>query len=466
MKRANVWEDESFDAFQYSVNMLLNRLTEGQLASTISQLEQHIKEDKHIAYTATFIVEKAQIEHAFAPLYAKFIKNVSIAKLRDRVLNKTIDELDDFLINVPSTEEEALKAKGTSKFLSSIISNGILEQANGLNKLTDILKKLKETGNENIVGMLETFVMNSEKDFVLAIKPEQWTIFDECRKAENPSTYKGCMLLNIQELREQILNNRQATRKVVAETKTADEVIEVIRNLYCDFTEGTKLAEISVDANQFLQTALQQLPDHVKDAACYATCLGHAIPKCKLNGSKQYAQICTKYSNKITEQKIADEYPKIWQAFFKIIVGLFTFGHLSKEKATAITQTFPDAKDAKVNFLEEAKWFLYDNYDFQHPFKPQSVVHEISDALMMPEHIDNRDQNSPLSRLIAVATCRVVVNKVVAQVDKCDEIIQRYSRLLNQIIKKLPEVIEEEINIANEEYSFPYNYEELSAKIH
>lgn len=466
IKVAQVWEDDSMEAFQISVNFLLNRLTEGQLQTTIEELRTHIKDDTHITFTSKFIVEKAMIEHAFAPLYARLIKQLGNEKMRKMVVTKTMEELDDFLLNVPESEEDGIRAKGTALFLASLITNQIIEAAQGIDKLSEILAKLKETRNEKIVGILETFITKSEKEFVLKITPKQWEIFDEIIKTESTGTYKGCMLLNIQETKELYINNRQITRIAVEDLKNADEILDVLRSAYCSFNEGTPIEDIKYDSNKFLEAALHQLPDHTKDAADYAIFIGMALPKCQKPEQKAYQPISSKYAEEIVNEKLADETPKIWNAFFNVLVALFTFGHIGKDKASEVASKIPGAKDLKIDFLEEAKYFLFDNFDFSQSFKVQTQYNELSEALMMPDNIDQRDVKAPLSRLIAVAICRVVVNKVMSAGDKYDEVIQKYAKHLGRLKQTLPQAMEDEINFASDEYGFPYNYNELCERIH
>lgn len=486
LKVANVWRDDSREAFEASLNFLLNRLTETRIEKTIEELMSHIKNTTHKNIVSETLVEKAEKEHAFSMIYAKLTSELKDKELKDLIIRNAEKDVDDFITNKPRNENEENRATGTAKFVASMIFHKIIDVEKGLEHLRSILdaidvtadkesdktadKESDKTADKTIeacyVEMLEVFIKTAGQSFCRQIKKEDWDVFDAILKHEGPSTRKGCLLLNIKELKDEWLHDKKTNAVTFIPSKDTDELDDYIRSAYCDFTEGTELKDCTAELTQFLYAALKQLPDHIKDAHDYGLFIATVLMKGKQNKNQDRNEVLKRFAIEITENGLISESPKIWNAFFVVIVALYTMAQFQLNKVREIYEKFPEGRD-EVNWVNESKFFLYQYYSFTKSVNNKSIPNaEISDALRMPDDIEKRNEHSKFSRLIAIAICRVIVDKGFrVEPEKIGDLIAKYSSQLKVIIEKYTPVFEEEFDAAYED-GFPMSTKEIADKVH
>ena len=451
-KKAKVWEDDSDEAFLYSANFLLNRLTESQLPKTMSELLSHIKNDEHRNFVADIIVEKALNEHAFSTLYAKLTKEINDGVLRKKITDLVQGKFDDYVLNIPNNESDGMRSAGCAKFIGALISNKVC-LGNASNNLTILLDKLKETSiNVYLVEMLEAFILTAGKDFTQQVTEEQWKKFDAILESEGTRSRKGCLLLNIQEQREAWLDHIPVeVTKAQIETR-ADEIENIIRNAYCEFQEGTEVKKVDVTSTLFVSAALRQIPDHIKDGAEYALFIVSSVRLTSNPDALDSVELLKDYSKDIEEQNLVADIPKIWTVYFGVLVAFYAFGLVSNPQE--ILETFPKTSE-HIDWDCEAKYFIYDVNNFTHCYNVKHKSLEIADALAMPDLIDKRNEKSNFSRLIAVAICRVVINKIFNSSDKEKDVILKYSSQLKVVFQRFNSVFKEEFDAVAADLPIP-----------
>lgn len=503
MKNADVWVAGTKDEFSYNVNLTLNRLTDKKLQSTVEELEKHVndideatkqedpaadqphdEEDDRITskevamdIICDVLCEKAQEEHGFSDLYAQFTKSLSDDELRSKILVKTFKTMEDFHVNLPTSDEEGTISCGTAKFLACLINHKVIDVKTALDLLAKLLKCIVDSENNSyLIEMLEVFLKNAGKDFMCQVEKEQWDIFDQIVKSVKQTTRLGCLLMNIVELKSEWVDNQTVKVQAAPAPAKTSNSSDIVRNSYCDFCEGSELAKIPLDPGDYLLQALHQLPDHVKDANTYGLFLTISISLANRIDKPLYQEITEvlkKFTREITENNMIEECPKIWVTYYQVLVALYAFNRFDFK---FINEIFPQ-QTAKDKWYNECRYFIYDNCDFTRAYKISQQQHnEINDALSMPDIIDQRTKDSPLSRLTAVATCRTVMNKAFSAIEaaqgeeaagkeKAGETLTKYSQQLLAVYQKFPSVFDEEFETAVNEYEFPLDLEQIKAKI-
>ena len=467
LQAVHMWKGDSDEAFLDSAYFLLNKLTENQIHKTINELNNHIKNPHHIDLLTNLIYQKAESEPPFAHVYASLTCELS-DDAKQQVIKRCSKEFSDWLTNPPTNQSETQNAIGCSKFLASLLSRSLFKFKDGNQYLTDLLKKLRDILNPAnsksvedaaLIEMLQVFIEGAGKEFCKQISKSNWNIFDECLKKEGPATRKGCLLLNVQDLKDMWLSNQIAIQKhsqPIEKTKDNESIEDFINSSFIDYLDGTDLKPISYTNTEFLRAALHLLPQHCKEPGDYGLFIVQALLKCKQNPSFSIGEIndiLKEYADIIKKDNLIEESPKIWHSFFYVITALYAFAMFFLRGVDEIYSKFPEGH-TQVDWLNEAKYFLYLYYTFSEDVKIQKHPHaEIADALHMPGLI-----NSPIekySRLTAIAICRVVINNArLVEPQKALDVVAKYVQQLRHVYKSFPSVFEEEFNSALDEGIF------------
>lgn len=471
IKAANLWEEDSAEAFRYVVNMILNRLTEKHVESTIEELEQHIKDDSHRKDISEILFEKVQREPAFSNVYAQFTTKLSDDSLREEILKKSIFAFEDYLCNTPTSEDEGIYSNGTARFIASLINTSAIPINDGLPHLSKLLDRVIETKmNPYLIEMLEIFFKFAGKDFMKEVDASLWAKFQKINDSVSKNTRLGCLLMNIDDLREELADNHTVKQAPPVVHEKVDDPADIIRSYYCDFCEGTDMKPIPHTIPEYLPIALHQLPDHVRDAALYGLFVAISVNNCQKSNTHAYIEITDAlkaFTAEIRETQLDKECPSIWQSYYNLLVACYIFNRFN---FNSISDIFPE-RIQKSDWINDSKYFIYDNFDFTRGYTTTSKnLVEINDAMSMPDTIDSRTKDSPMSRLVAIAICRTVINKAFANIaapetaeEKFSEIIQKYSTQLQQVYQKYQKVFDEEFD--PEGYEFPIPLENIISLI-
>ena len=230
-----------------------------------------------------------------------------------------------------------------------------------------------------------------------------------------------------------------------------------MKDSFIDYKEETALKPIPYSTKDFLQAALHALPQYCKEPDVYGLFIVEALDKCQQPKNSfhntEINDILKSYADTIKNEHLIDESPKIWHAYFHIIIALYTFAKFHLKTTDDIYAKFPEGR-APVDWVNEAKWFLYSYYQFdQDVYIPNHPIQEIADALHMPVLINNRIER--YSRLIAISICRVVINNArLVEPQKAINVITRYVKQLTPVYKRYKNVFQDEFENAMDEGIF------------
>ena len=327
--------------------------------------------------------------------------------------------------------------------------------------------------------MLEKFITTAGEEYANHISNEHWSLFDGILEKEGTRSRKGCLLLNIKDAREMWVHKAVQAKASTAVIETRDDLSSRIREWFCDFLDSSKLSGNGVNAPDFIKGGLSALPDYVKDYKGYAVFLGATARN--LSGDRPNPNVARDaFISSLREAEasnVVKDCPKIYTALFACVCGLLMHGLLSFSAAEEVYEHFPEGRP-EVSWENELKYFIFDVHDFQQPIRVESrsLSNEIRDALLMPEAIEKRGERSQLSRLVAVAVCRVAVNRICAELDKVDameepekgldrrrseEAVRQVRGALLGVIRRMEKVFREEFEPAIVDFNIPLTCEDI-----
>ena len=453
IKKAEMWEDDSEDGFMYSLNLALNKITESQVLQIAKQIQEHIHSDNERDLASKVLIQKALGESHFLLLYAKLTKELNDEILQNNILRQSQLKYEDFIINPPTNEAEGQAAKNSAGFIAFLIEEDLISPDAGIDNLRSLLKNIDENlDSQNsifLVEMLKAFVINSGKEFVNSVQDSDWEIFRAMLNRVPMNSMKGCYFMDIQDQLDEYRS--QESKQAINEKDLHHEektIEDTIRDYFCDFEEQSqiKVNEMNCTSEEFLQCAISQLPSYSKNCQNYSLFVASTFTLLHEKENRDIAtDLMIKYAQEITKQEIYKDYPKIWNAFFVLLVALYAYGAIPSPNK--VIDEFPNSSEINANWDNEAKYLLYDFSYFTYSYPVKHVSQEISDAIKMPDIISTRAKDSNFSRLIAVAICRVIINHINQTPDKIKEILDKYGSQLSVVYKNYRSVYEEEFDL-------------------
>lgn len=422
-KNIGEWDETSEEAFKININQILNRLTPKNMDQSINEIKEQISIKKDQAkdreqFVAKTLVDKATKEQSFSDLYAQFTSKCS-ENFIEKVVKLNHSSINDSIVNPGSENDElqALICNGSAKFFASLANFNLETEESIYDIISFILTELKNKGtpHSHHVEMLNSFYLNISPEVANKIdeifdNDEVWTVIDQIMNIPTLKKRLYFLLLDIKEKRDgfrQNQNDSQDTNKTVND-QSSKENMNKVRGAFSSYLESYSLPDIDMTSRDFLFSALDIFPDETK--AYFDFCQFIASELKSMHAQKNdTTKILLDKVQKFKEQSIEKECPNIWANISTLINMLLLEDLINLDRANEIHKKFPEPV---WDFSNSMKWYIYDFHDFSKAIHVTKWPLELSDALSLPERLDNLNSKDFLmSRLICVALIRSLYQK-------------------------------------------------------
>jgi hypothetical protein len=366
------------------------------------------------AHLVQTIVQKAALEQAFAEQYAEYVmRSDPVNGIRGPVVDQVSIEVDAAISNTHASDSDSftLSATGHTKFYGALAARRAIEPEKYCDVLLVLMRRAHAYAFPALIEMLNAFVLTAGPEVVRTVAdvlPEIWDLFGELLERPGLRQRLHFILVDVDEKRREWLEG--VVTHVVSRTEivVSNEAIVAVRHAFTNFIDETEIG-CNLAADEFLRTALEMYPDHIRDHYLFAQFICKLLQEKKAQ-SLQIKDLMIDRARKCIDEGVESDCPLLWPITADLIYLMVIKGLIQYDQASAIRACFPDGRRGERWKPEEGmKWFLYDVYEFRTPAQVgEQWSQEIRDALAMPTTIENPPQSILMSRLIAIALIRAI----------------------------------------------------------
>ncbi|KAH0789622.1 MIF4G domain containing protein [Histomonas meleagridis] len=472
-KNTGYYDENSDEAFKATVNQTMNRLTKSNVDDTVSEIAKIVQANQNniprIDYIVTTLVEKASKEHFFSDLYADFTSKCKM--LTERIIEKTTNLFFDIIAN-PGTEGDAFSSAtciGSSAFFGALSNKSIIKEESIIQSafkvIDSILKELKNPKSEkvsNLVEMMKSFFSHGGPNVTKLVNdkaPEIWELFERAKTSKNLKKRLYFFFVDVSEKKDEWLTGKVNSRNEIMPTNS-NEDISLVNNLYANYEDSNEAEQISIPISNFLLASMDLYPDqhqnHIHFSGFVAKTL--VLNKAKSNDVKKTLLISIQ---KYNDNSVINDCPMIWINVSDLINEFLLNKLISLNDAREIHKKYPKCKN--YDPFNSMKWYIDDNYDFCDAVElGNDWPQEIKDALRMPKTILEHPNELMMSKLIAVALIRSIVEYLgdnAINLKAYDE----WKKLINLALQKEEKIVVREIESCISMYDLPFTVDEFCA---
>ncbi|KAH0795024.1 MIF4G domain containing protein [Histomonas meleagridis] len=480
LKKAEMWDEDTDEAFQINVRTLFNRLTAKQLDDVLSKLLDKLTTSEKREFAAESFVQKAASEKNYSKLFAEFVKKCTDTELNSKIQKSAINKFYDWSANPGNGESDCEICSGYAAFVGALLELNIISaKSTGLQMLEKLLNYLEEDNiHPHHVEMLKSFILSAGINFTKTVekkKPGIWEKLNLLANRKDIPSRLHFLLLDVEEVKNKWLKNEQVNLENKIEVKEKpkkEEISSLVRSAFSTFQEDDSKIPSEIEGlsfYDFLNSALDILPDQTHDTYdfCYfvAYFMTEKKPKVALDDNN-IINLLNDYVAKFANEDMVEDVPKIWQMFTMLLLQMIIKSIISMDKATKIHEAIPGS--GKWNMVNDMKWYLDDYHDFYQPIHIEGkCTMEIVKALEIPATIqkefnENYRNNFKMSKLIAIAIVRSVFAKLRYIENPTVNDIKKYVPYLSIAMEKLEKIVLEAIDAEMDGFDeFSFSKEEV-----